>query len=123
MVEQTHIPVKIALEDKPERSETTATSVGAYVLVIDTVLPERGISLCSTYAGHTHTKTLASHLLLAHDAYDAIPAEHEHEEMPVMYARRRCLYDHLHRLQDLLQDIGIDAQIPVEEEAIAAIER
>jgi hypothetical protein len=49
--------------------------------------------------------------------------EHEHEEMPVMYARRRCLYDHLHRLQDLLQDIGIDAQMPVEEQAIAAIEQ
>ncbi len=123
MVEQTHIPVKIALEGKPERSETVATSVGAYVLVIDTVLPEKGISLCSTYAGHTHTKTLASHLLLARDAYDAISVEHEHEEMPVMYARRRCLYDHLHRLQDLLDRLGLAAAIPVDDAAITAVER
>ncbi|HEY2632155.1 MAG TPA: hypothetical protein VGI26_07235 [Solirubrobacteraceae bacterium] len=64
------------------------------LLVIDTVLPERGISLYSTYAGHTHTKTLSSHLLLARDAYDAISVEHEHEE----------------------------SQIPVEEQAITAIE-
>jgi hypothetical protein len=122
VVEQTYIPVKIALESKPARSETVATSVGAYVLVIDTVMPDHAISLHSTYAGHTHTKTLASHLLLASGAYDAVSAEHEHDEMPIMYARRRCLYDHLHHLQDLLDRLGIAATIPVEDAAIAAVE-
>ncbi len=33
-----------------------------------------------------------------------------------MYARRRCLYDHLQQLQDLLEEAGIDGKIPVERE-------
>ncbi len=76
------IPVKIAVEGRPARSETVATSVGAYVLVIETVMPDQAISVCSTYVGHAQTKTLASHLELAAGAYGAVSAEHEHEESP-----------------------------------------
>jgi hypothetical protein len=40
-----------------------------------------------------------------------------------MHARRRCLYDHLQQLQDLLERTGIDAQIPIDDAAVAAVER
>jgi hypothetical protein len=40
-----------------------------------------------------------------------------------MHARRRCLYDHLHQLQDLLQRDGAEANIPLDEQAIEAVER
>ena len=40
-----------------------------------------------------------------------------------MYAKRRCLYDHLQQLQDLLQADGAQAYIPIHEKAIEAIER
>jgi len=39
-----------------------------------------------------------------------------------VHARRRCLYDHLQRLQNLLGEMGLDASIPLGEQAIAAVE-
>jgi hypothetical protein len=122
--EQTDIPVKILLDGESVRSQTRARSVGPYVLVLDTVLGDHGIDLHSTYTGHERTSTLASHLLLAPPGLkDTIAAEHEHESIPVTHARRRCLYDHLQHLQDLLQRTGADANIPLDEEAVAAVER
>jgi hypothetical protein len=44
-------------------------------------------------------------------------------EVPVVHARRRCLIDHLERLQKILADAGFgDARIDVEDEALLAIE-
>jgi hypothetical protein len=53
---------------------------------------------------------------------EATTTEHEHDAIPVMHARRRCLYDHLHHLQDLLQNMGMDAQIPIDDAAVEAVE-
>ena len=40
-----------------------------------------------------------------------------------MFARRRCLYDHLQQLQESLQRLGHpDPQIPLDEDALSAIE-
>ncbi len=117
------VPIRLLIEGAPTPAYTTATSAGAYVLVLATVLTEPAISLYSTYAGHKRTNTLASHLLLASDAYETIAAEHDHDELPVVYERRRCLYDHLHRLQDLLATLGIAATIPLEERAIELVEQ
>lgn len=123
MLGETEIPIQIEIDGKPVRSRTLATSIGAYVLVIATVLPDQAIDLHSTYTGHEHTDTLASHLLLATGAYDTISAQHDHDQLPVMYARRHCLYDHLHHLQDLLDRLGIAATIPLDERAVETIER
>ncbi len=123
MPEQNDIPVKIVVDGDPVRSRTRASTVGPCVLVLNTVLPERGTQLHSIYTGHEGTSTLASHLMLAPGLKDTIAAEHEHDAIPVTHARRRCLYDHLGHLQDLLRDLGVDATIPLDEEALTAIER
>lgn len=122
MSEPIEVPIRLLIDGTPTPTYTTATSAGGYVLVLATVLTEPAISLYSTYAGHERTATLATHLLLASGAYETIAAEHDHDELPVMYERRRCLYDHLHRLQDLLLCVGIDAQIPIDDDTIAAVE-
>lgn len=119
---ETEIPLLIEIDGRAVRSQTLATSVGAYVFVIATVLADQAIDLHSTYTGHQRTKTLATHLLLARERYATIAAEHEHDELPVTHARRRCLFDHLHRLQDLLGELGLQAVIPIEDAAIQAIE-
>ncbi len=76
MEHRSQIPIKIALDGQPVRSETLATSVGAYILVIETVLPDQSIDLHSIYTGHSHVKTQATHLILTHpiddDAIEAI---------------------------------------------------
>jgi hypothetical protein len=121
--EQKDVPVEIALDGEPVRSRTRASTVGPYVLVLDTVIPDRGTELHSLYTGHEGTNTLAAHLRLAPNLQETLAVEHDHDSIPVTHARRRCLYDHLQHLRDLLEQTGAEATIPIDEQAIAAIER
>jgi hypothetical protein len=116
------IPIEIALDGKTVPSQTLATSVGAYILAIETVLPDQAIDLHSTYTGHEKTPTQATHLTLTPTHSECFTVEHDHDAIPVMHARRTCLYDHCHQLQSILQDHGIDVQLPIEDNAIEAIE-
>ncbi|HTC58733.1 MAG TPA: hypothetical protein VK691_01290 [Solirubrobacteraceae bacterium] len=122
MEHRSQIPMKIVLDGKSVRSETLATSVGAYILVLETVLPDQAIDLHSIYTGHANARTQATHLVLTPDLRQATTVEHDHDTLPVTHSRRTCLYDHLHQLQSLLQDHGIDVQFPIEDDAIAAVE-
>lgn len=122
MEHRSQIPIKITLDGQPVRSQTLATSVGAYILAIETILPDQAIELHSIYTGHANVKTQATQLILAPSRHEATTVEHANDAMPVMHARRRCLYDHLHQLQDLLQGDGAQAYIPVDDAAIEAIE-
>jgi len=123
MPEQSELPVRVLINGKQVESETRVTSIGPYVLVLDTVIPESGMRLHSTYLGHKRTTTQATHLKLAKGGIrGTVAVEHEHDAIPVVYARRRCLYDHLQHLQDLLNDADIDASIPIDERSIAAVE-
>lgn len=123
MQHRAKIPIEIALDGKTVPSRTLATSVGAYILAIETVLPDQAIDLHSVYIGHPRTTTQATHLILTPDVQEALTAEHEHDQMPVTHARRTCLYDHCHQLQDLLQRDGTEASIPIDEQAIHAVEQ
>lgn len=120
--EHTELPVPILIEEKQVDSETRVTSIGPYVMVLDTTIPKQGVALHSTYTGHKGTPTQATHLMLAIGTRDSTSVEHEENEIPVVHARRRCLYDHLQRLQDLLEDAGIQATIPIDANAIEAVE-
>jgi hypothetical protein len=122
MAHRHKVPIEITIDGENVRSETLASSIGAYVLVIDTTLADHGIDLHSIYTGHPRVKTQTTHLILAPALHEAMTVEHEHDAIPVMHARRRCLYDHLHQLQDLLQRDGAEASIPIEDAAIHAIE-
>lgn len=101
--------------------QTRVASFSPYVVVLDSTLPDRGIEVHSTYLGHQRTHTRSTHLLLAPGLHDTLADEHEHEEIPVPYERRHCLYDHLTRLQDLCHRLGLHAQIPIGQDALAAI--
>ena len=116
------IPIEIALDGAPERFETRLASAGAYALVLSSVLPKRAIELHSSYLGHPGAPTRASHLLLAPGASTSETVEHDESLIPVMVARRRCLYDHLHRLQDFLTELGHTVQIPLADDALLAVE-
>ncbi len=120
---RTPIPVPIAIDGAMVRSETFSASVGAYVLVLSSVLPDHATELHSTYLGHPGAVTRVSHLLLAPGLAESDAVERSVESVPVMVARRRCLYDHLQRLQDCLERLGHPgAEIPVEDAALHAVE-
>lgn len=122
MSKRTTIPLHLTLDGYPERSETLLASVGAYALVLSSVLPARAIELHSSYLGHPGTPTRASHLLLAPNATDSDAVEHSADSIPVIVARRRCLYDHLQRLQDFLETLGHTAAVPLPDDALIAVE-
>lgn len=117
------IPVPVLLDGEPVESQTRATSAGAYTLILDTVLPEHGIHVHSIYTGHHHVPTShAVHLMLAPGLREGVHAEQNRGMLPVTHARRRCLYDHLARLQDFLADLEHQVSIPLDEQAILAVE-
>ena len=114
----------IGLGGRPVRSTTRVISVGAYQVVFTTVLPDRGIELHSSYMGHDaiHASQV-THLLLAPGERSFEARELPQAEVPVVWARRRCLYDHLQRLGDFLRELGhFDASIDVLDEALLAVE-
>jgi hypothetical protein len=120
--ERTLIRLEITLDGAPVRSETRVASAGAYVLVLSSVLPDHAIELHSSYVGHPGTPTQASHLMLAPGISNSGAVEHDETSIPVIIARRRCIYDHLQRLQDFLAELGHTFQIPLADDALLAVE-
>lgn len=82
------IPVQVLLDGDLLESQTRATSVGAYILILDTTIPEHGLQLHSIYTGHRKVPTHAVHLTLAPDRRESLHAEHDHDMLPVTHARR-----------------------------------
>lgn len=113
---------QLSLEGRLLRSETLLTAAGAHVLVLSTSIGELGVTLHSTYLGHPGTDTIASHLALTDEAR-SYTRTHEHLALPVAFARRLCLYDHLQELRAALGDDGhAGLQIDVLEEALALVD-
>jgi hypothetical protein len=106
------------------RSSTTVAGVGAYHLALATVLPDRGVELHSFYTGHDRLgETRVTHLLLAPRGRALRVAPCRNAEIPVMWARRRCLYDHLQCLADWLRELGhTDVRIELDDDAPLAVE-
>ena len=104
---RTRLDCPIRLDGRAVRSETQLADGGPYALCLSTTLPDFAIALHSTYLGHRHAaETHVSHLLLVGRDGETEGRTVPHQELPIAYARRRCLYDHLQRLQDLLDAEG-----------------
>jgi hypothetical protein len=100
------------------------TGVGAYQLVVETVLPDRGIELHSSYTGHPQiAESRVVHLELAPGRHSIRSEELRAGEVPVARARRRCLLDHLAALVDLLGELGwAGVAVEVADELIVGVE-
>jgi hypothetical protein len=114
----------VMLAGKRVRSSTTVASVGAYHLALVTVLQGRGVELNSFYTGHDRLgETSVTHLLLAPGGRALRTEPCRNSEIPVMWARRRCLYDHLQCLADWLRELGHeDVRIELDDDALSAVE-
>lgn len=98
----------IQLDGRAARSETLLADAGPYALCLSTTLPDIAVAVHSTYLGHGHAAdTHVSHLLLRGGEAEIEARTVPHPELPVAYARRQCLYDHLQRLQDVLEAEGL----------------
>lgn len=115
----------IALGGRIVRSETRVDGVGAWHVVLRTVLRDLGVELQSSYTGHDHlSESGVIHLVLAPELHELEPRLLSQAAVPVVWARRRCLYDHLQRLQDLLGELGHDSvEIDVLDDALLAVDQ
>ena len=118
------IDCKLRLDGMPVRSETILTEAGPNVLVLSTTLRDRGIWVDSTYLGHGGAETQITHLLVAPGRSGETESRAvAHDEVPVIHVRRLCLYDHLQRLQDFLDDLGHTGQVHGLDVAVEAVEQ
>src|SRR5438552_16942315 len=85
----------VGLAGSPVRSSTTVAGVGAYHLALATVLPDRGVELASFYTGHEQLgESHVTHLLLAPGLRALRAGPLSQSEVPVVWARPRCLCHH-----------------------------
>ena len=105
---RTPLPIRFALDGRPVGGETLHTDAGAEVLVLTSCSAELGLELRSAYLGGEGR----DELLVAESAVlGAGPAELSTRRLGSTadshtYARRRLLYDHLQRLQDIARAGG-----------------
>jgi hypothetical protein len=125
-VERLALPaVDIRIAGRAVPSETLFAYAGAFQLTLSTALPDEGVQLHSSYLGHeSAAHTSASHLLIAPRGRPRLWAvEHDPANLPVMYARRHCLLDHLAVLADeLRQRTNAEVLVDVAPEALERID-
>ena len=105
------LPITFTLDGEPVESTTHLVRSGPYVLVLQTVMPRRGLAveLHSTFVGHSAMPTHATHLLLGP------VGRHPHlvtrnDALGIVDPVNRpdsCVYAHCHELIDLLTERGL----------------
>lgn len=98
---------------------------GAHQLTLSTALPALGIELHSSYLGHPDAgESIASHLQLGPGLIPHAWAQtHAAGALPVSAARRRCLYDHVLELQELLSAAnGAEITVELADEALELVD-
>jgi hypothetical protein len=122
------IPLQVLIDDRAcEAHSTYAWQGGGMVLTFSTVLPKRGLALelISTYVGHPHTATVATHLLLGPVGHRARIhlTEHAHEQLDPVENPRACAYDHAEQLIEALHAAGREARVQLDETSFVQLER
>ena len=125
MDERRRLGVELVIDGRRVASETRYGEVGAYVLVLCTCVTDLGVELHSVYVGHPGTSTHVTHLALSGPPSQAASetAVYPESDLPVVFARRRCLFDHLQRLQDELGGLGHEAGINVDDSGVSELEQ
>ena len=109
------------------RSLTATTAIAPaspHTCALETLIPDAGIELHSTYHGHPAQPTHATHLFLPDETSSRMEtAVHRHFSIPVLAARQRCLLDHYAVLVDHAAGAGIELRLQVQDQNLDAIEQ
>ena len=120
---RTAIDLPIDIDGRRVRSETLHASLSPYVVTIGTTLPAQGVSLYSTYHGHPGATTAVVHLVRTRAGFPRTDvARHAEDQLPVVFARARCLRDHALRLHDVLSTLDCIAAVHLSDAAELAVE-
>lgn len=98
----------LLIDSREIRSTHTAYEAGANVLTLVSCSAEVDFELHSSYVGSDYSPNLTVAELVCEGKEEAHSTRSADAEAGVLtYARRRCLYDHLQRIQDLLAARGL----------------
>jgi hypothetical protein len=101
-------------------SSTTIGSVGAYLVVVATAIPDLVIGVTSCYLGGLGEKVMASHLRLGPGRFEQLRAERLAHSPFVAERARFCLLDHAAELQRALVDLtASDIRVDIKDAALA----
>jgi hypothetical protein len=104
------LPIRFRLDGRPLSGETRCLDAGAAVLVLTSCSAELGIELRSAYlAGEGSAELLvAESAVLGAGPSELSTRRLDDEAESHTHQRRRLLYDHLGRLQDLARECDRD---------------
>ena len=100
--------VEVWADEWRERCSTTNQAAGAYVIVVETVVPSRTAGLSSCYLGDLSGRTAVSHLRRAPGS-PAVFSQRVLSGMAGATHPRACLVDHAAELQAFLDPDGEEA--------------
>ena len=109
------LPITFTLDGEPVESVTRLLRSGAYVLVMHTTLPQRGLAveLHSTFVGHNGVPTHSAHLLLGPVGHPPQVTTNDDASGIVDPVNRpdSCVYAHCHELINLLAERGLNLAV------------
>jgi len=116
--------IDMTIDGAPERSSTTIGAIGGYAVVLTTALPDRGVTLTSSYLAAMHGDIAASHLCSAPDAPARIEQHVLPGDQPGQTHAQVCLLDHVAELQTRVAAlIGGTVTIDIGEETLQRADR
>lgn len=109
------LSITFRLDDEPVESVTHLVRSGPYVLVLQTVMPQRGLAveLHSTFVGHNTVRTHATHLLLGPVGRPPrlIARDDASGIIDPLSRPDSCVYAHCHELIGLLAERDLDLTV------------
>ena len=97
--------IELTIQGAREPSSTTIASVGAYAVIVATVVPGRGVTLTSCYLAAMVGDVAATHLSSAPGRRPQIHHRVLPGEQPGETHARVCLLDHVAELQAIAGDV------------------
>jgi hypothetical protein len=123
-VSRTLLPIRFLLGGRAVRGETLESSAGDQVFVLNSCSSDLGLELRSAYLGAERTDcVLVAESAVARGEPGRLFSRYiEQPEEVLLDERRRLLYDHLQRLQELALEIGLELAFAGVDRASAMID-
>ena len=97
--------ITVAIASTIEPSSTTIGTVGAYVVVVATTLPDRAIGLTSCYLGELDAETAVTHLHLGRGPRERLVQRILEAGHAGVTHARTCLLDHAAELRGAVGEV------------------
>lgn len=118
------LPITFLLDRRVVGGETLESSAGAQVFVLTSCSSELGLELRSAYLGAERSDRVlvAESAVVLGEPGELFSRYIEQPEEALLEQRRRLLYDHLQRLQELALEIGLELAFAGIDRAVVAID-